>query len=214
MSSYNPVYHHEDLEIVERKRVFQGFFALDKLHLRHRLYAGGWSATFTRELFVRGQAAGVLLYDPTRDQVVLVEQFRVGMIDAMRPDGSRQSPWALELVAGMVDTGESAAQMAVREVTEETGLQIAHTEFICQYFNSPGGSDESISLYYAEVDASLASGVHGLPEENEDIRVVVLTRQQAMAALHAGQINNAMAIIALQWLQIRCLSAVPGCEVM
>lgn len=213
MSSYDPVYQHGDFEILERKRVFQGFFALDKLQVRHRLYAGGWSAPFSRELFVRGKAAGVLLYDPVRDEVVMVEQFRVGMIDAMTAQGRRQSPWALELVAGMVDQHESAAQMAVREVAEETGLNILSAEWIGQYYNSPGGSDECISLFYAEVDASLAGGVHGLPEENEDIRVVVLTREQAMSALNTGLINNAMAIIALQWLQLRLLAAAhPGKE--
>lgn len=213
MSSYEPIYHHTDVEVLERKRVFQGFFALDKLQLRHRLYAGGWSASFTRELFVRGNAAGVLLYDPARDEVVMVEQFRVGMIDARTPDGHQQSPWALELVAGMVDSSESAAQMAVREVAEETGLVIPAAEFICQYYNSPGGSDECISLYYAEVDAGRAGGVHGLAEENEDIRVVVLTREQALTAVNAGLINNAMAIIALQWLQLRRLSVAQAREV-
>ncbi|HLT63637.1 MAG TPA: NUDIX domain-containing protein [Pseudohongiella sp.] len=206
MSGYDPVYTHGDFEVVERKRVFQGFFAVDQLSLRHRLYAGGWSNTFTRELFVRGQAAGVLLYDPARDNVVMVEQFRVGMIDAATPEGKAQSPWALELVAGMVASDESPAEMALREVAEETGLEISSAEFVCQYYNSPGGSDECISIFYAEVDSSQAEGIHGLPDENEDIRAVVLPREDAMKAMREGHINNAMAIIALQWLQIKCLS--------
>ena len=208
MATQDPVYTHSDCEVLERERVFKGFFSVDKLKLRHKLYEGTWSGVFERELFVRGAAAGVLLYDPVRDQVVLVEQFRVGMIDAEAPDGSKRSPWALELVAGIVGSDESAAQMAVREVTEETGLHAPAVEFICQYYNSPGGSDECISLFYAEVDASIATGIHGLPEENEDIRVVVLPREDAMAAMQSGLVNNAMAIIALQWLQIRHLSTV------
>lgn len=208
MATQDPVYTHNDFEVITRERVFKGFFAVDQIKLRHKLHAGAWSGIFQRELFVRGAAAGVLLYDPVRDQVVMVEQFRVGMIDAEAPDGSKRSPWALELVAGMVDSTESAAQMAVREVAEETGLQVPAVEFICQYYNSPGGSDECISLFYAEVDASLATGIHGLPEENEDIRVVVLPREDAIAAIQSGLINNAMAIIALQWLQIRHLSNV------
>lgn len=202
MAAHLPVYEKSDVEVSERQRVYQGFFAVDKLTLRHRLYAGGWSKPFTRELFLRGRAAGVLLYDPQRDQLVLVEQFRVGILNA-----EQQSPWALELVAGMVDEGESAQEMAGREVLEETGLTIGQSQFICEYYNSPGGCDERISLFYAEVDSADAAGVHGLPEENEDIRVVVLPRMLAVAAMREGLINNAMAIIALQWLQIRMMES-------
>lgn len=202
MAAHLPVYEKSDVEVSERQRVYQGFFAVEKLTLRHRLYAGGWSQSFTRELFLRGRAAGVLLYDPQRDQLVLVEQFRVGMLNA-----EQQSPWALELVAGMVDEGESPQEMAAREVLEETGLTISHSQFICEYYNSPGGCDERISLFYAEVDSANAAGVHGLPEENEDIRVVVLPRMLAVAAMREGLINNAMAIIALQWLEIRIMES-------
>jgi len=202
MTTHLPVYHKNDVEVTERQRVFQGFFAVDKLTLRHRLYAGGWSKPFTRELFLRGRAAGVLLYDPQQDCVVLVEQFRVGMLCA-----EQQSPWALELVAGMVAETESPQEMATREVLEETGLIIGQSQFICEYYNSPGGCDERISLFYAEVDSTEAAGVHGLPEENEDIRVVALPRVMAMNAMRQGLINNAMAIIALQWLQIKVMES-------
>lgn len=202
MSEHLPVFGHSDVEVLERERVFQGFFAIDKISLRHRLYEGGWTQPFVRELFVRGRAAGVLLYDPEKDTVVLVEQFRVGVLSA-----DNQSPWALELVAGIVDAGETPQDMAAREVKEEAGLEISDAQFICEYYNSPGGSDECISLFYAEVDSAHAGGVHGLPEENEDIRVVVVPRTVAMQAISQGLINNAMAIIALQWLQIKKLES-------
>ena len=198
MSAYRPVYDRQDVTIVSRDTAFQGFFAIDRIVLRHRLFAGGWSQDFNRELFRRDQAGGVLLYDPQADKVVLVEQFRVGMLDAMD-----QSPWALELVAGILDDGESARDMARREVTEEAGLRIGEPEFICNYFNSPGGSTERITLLYAEVDASQAGGVHGMADENEDIRVVVLSFDEAWQAFLSGRINNAMAIIALQWLRLK-----------
>lgn len=202
MSEHLPVFGHNDVELLERQRVFQGFFAIDKITLRHRLYEGGWTQPFVRELFVRGRAAGVLLYDPVKDAVVLVEQFRVGVLSS-----ANQSPWALELVAGIVDAGETAREMAAREVKEEAGLDISDAQFICEYYNSPGGSDECISLFYAEVDSARAGGIYGLPHENEDIRVVVLSRQLAMQGVQQGLINNAMAIIALQWLQIRRLES-------
>lgn len=203
MSQHLPVFGHNDVEVLERERVFQGFFAIDKITLRHRLYAGGWTQPFVRELFIRGRAAGVLLYDPAKDAVVLVEQFRVGVMSA-----THQSPWALELVAGIVDAGETPRDMAAREVKEEAGLDINDAHFICEYYNSPGGSDECISLFYAEVDSAEAGGIYGLPDENEDIRVVVVPRTEAMRAIQQGLINNAMAIIALQWLQIRKLESV------
>lgn len=203
MSSYDPVFDRQDVTIVSRDTAFQGFFAIDRIVLRHRLFAGGWSNEFQRELFMRHQAAGVLLYDPALDKVVLVEQFRVGMMDALD-----QNPWALELVAGIIDEGEQADAMARREVTEETGLVLApdcNPQFICNYFNSPGGSTERITLFYAEVDASQAGGIHGMADENEDIRVLVLSFDEAWQAFESGRINNAMAIIALQWLKLKRL---------
>jgi ADP-ribose pyrophosphatase len=202
MSEHLPVFGNSDAEVLERQRAFQGFFAIDKLTLRHRLYEGGWSDAFVRELIIRNRAAGVLLYDPAKDAVVLVEQFRVGMLSA-----DNHSPWALELIAGFVDEGETPQDMAVREAKEEADLDICDAQFICEYYNSPGGSNERISLFYAEVDSSTAGGIHGLPDENEDIRVVVISRTEALDAIQRGLINNAMAIIALQWLQIRKLES-------
>ncbi|MDO8909497.1 MAG: NUDIX domain-containing protein [Pseudohongiella sp.] len=202
MSEHLPVFGSSDVEVLERVRVFQGFFAIDKITLRHRLYEGGWTQPFMRELFVKGRAAGVLLYDPGKDAVVLVEQFRIGMSVT-----DSQSAWAIELVAGFVEADETPLDMAAREVKEEAGLDISEAQFICEYYNSPGGSDERISLFYAEVDSSTAGGVHGLADENEDIRVLVLSRAEAINAIQQGSINNAMAIIALQWLQIRKLES-------
>jgi len=203
--TYKPVFSRSDVEIVARETAFQGFFSVQRLTLRHRLYKGGWSESFTRELFCRGRAAGVLLHDPKRDQLVLVEQFRVGQIDE-----TDRAPWALELVAGMLDANESIEQMAMREVQEETGLSISNLRFICDYYNSPGGSDERISVFYAQVDAANAGGVFGLDEEHEDIKVVVLSVSEAIDLLSQGVIDNAMAIIALQWLQLHHSSLLSG----
>jgi ADP-ribose pyrophosphatase len=206
MPSYVPIFNAQDVDILHRETAFQGFFAIDRIVLKHRLYQGGWSQPFTRELFRRNRAAGVLLYDPIREQLVMVEQFRVGVLDT-----PQHNPWVLELVAGIVDSDESTAAMAVREVQEETGLKVDNLQFICEYFNSPGGSTECISLFYGTVDASLASGIHGLAEENEDIRVVVVPLTDAWQLLAEGRINNAMAIIALQWLRLR-LAGTTDCD--
>ena len=195
-----PEFGAQDLDVVQRTPGYRGFFSIDKVILKHRLYAGGWSPPFTRELFLRDPAAGVLLYDPDRDQLVLVEQFRIGALQDAENQGS--SPWLLEIVAGIMAPDESATQLSRREAQEEAGCEILDMVHITDYYNSPGGSNERISLYCGRVDASSAGGIHGLEEENEDIRALVLSFEEAWQALQDGRMNNAMAIIAMQWLYI------------
>lgn len=195
-----PEFGAQDFEVVQTTSGYRGFFAIDKVLLKHRLYAGGWSPHFTRELFLRDPAAGVLLYDPDRDQLVLVEQFRVGALMEAQSRGT--SPWLLEIVAGIMAPEENGAELSRREAMEEAGCDIQDLVHITDYFNSPGGSNERISLYCGRVDASAAGGIHGLEEENEDIRALVLSFDEAWQALQQGRMNNAMAIIALQWLYI------------
>jgi ADP-ribose pyrophosphatase len=195
-----PEFGAQDLEVVQRTPGYRGFFAIDKVVLKHRLYAGGWSPPFTRELFLRDPAAGVLLYDPDCDQLVLVEQFRIGALQDAENQGV--SPWLLEVVAGIMAPEESAVDLSRREAKEEAGCDIQDLIHITDYYNSPGGSNERISLYCGRVDASSAGGIHGLEEENEDIRALVLSFDEAWQALQEGRMNNAMAIIAMQWLYI------------
>jgi ADP-ribose pyrophosphatase len=134
-----------------------------------------------------------LLFDPQRDELVMVRQFRIGMLD------QEPSPWPLELVAGLVDTEESLEEVAIREIHEETGLVATELLPICEYYNSPGASSEKVSLFCARVDASQAGGYHGLRHEHEDIEVLSLDAAEALAALDSGIFNNAMSMIALQW---------------
>jgi ADP-ribose pyrophosphatase len=154
------------------------------------------SPWLTRELFERGHAAAVLPYDPVLDQVVLLEQFRIGAL--MAPGG----PWLLEIVAGIIEPGETAAAVVQREMLEEAGCHLLALEPICDYLVSPGGTSERISLYCGRVDASGAGGIHGLAEEGEDIRVSAVSFAEAMALLASGRLNSASPIIALQWLQM------------
>ena len=200
MTTHQSDYGLDDVALVRRTAGYRGFFSIDKIRLRHRLFAGGWSREFERELFMRGHAAGVLLYDPELDKVVLVEQFRIGAIEAAQRDG--KSPWLLEIVAGVIDSGETAETLARREAQEEAGCRINELVPITEYYSSPGGSDEVISLFCGRVDASHAGGIHGVEEENEDIRVVVLSSDEAWQDMLDGRMNNAMTIIALQWLAI------------
>ncbi len=196
-SNLNPEFGREDVKVHSRKPLHEGYLRVEELMLSHRLFAGGDSGPFRRELIVRPRGVGLLLYDPPRRRAVLVRQFRVGMIDEGR------SPWLLELVAGMVDPGEDPIAVARRECREESGLEPAELIPICQYYNSPGVGNEHISLFCGRVDSSAAGGIHGLAGENEDIEVVVMAFDDLVAAVEDGRINNAMTIIAVQWLRLR-----------
>lgn len=190
------VYTQADVQVSSRSTDRQGFIPVDVIHLRHRLFAGGWSDQIRRELAVRNPAVGVLLYDPDRDAVVMVRQFRTGAL------AGAQSPWLLEIVAGIAADGETAAEVVRREALEEANCRITDLLPVHDYFSSPGWTNEKASIFCARVDAGQTGGVHGLDEEHEDILVVTLPFDEAVAALHAGSINNAMSIIALQWLQL------------
>ncbi|MDX1367256.1 NUDIX domain-containing protein [Pseudomonas sp.] len=184
------------VQIIEREVCFRGFYSLDRLHLRHLQFSGEMGPTLSRELFIRHDAVCVLPYDPQRDEVVLIEQFRVGAM------GKSASPWLLELVAGLIDTDEQPEQVALREAVEEADLALTSLWPITQYFPSPGGSDERVYLYLGRCNSQGAGGVHGLAEEGEDIRVHVLPLGDALDAVKDGRINNAASIIALQWLAL------------
>jgi len=186
----------DDVEILERTAVFQGYFRVDRYRLRHRLHAGGWSAPMSREVFERGHAVCVLPYDPGRDEVVLIEQFRVGAYAA------GFDPWLIEIVAGIVDPGETATDVAHREMREEAGLAVAALMPICRYLVSPGGTSESVEIFCGRVDAGKAGGIFGLDQEHEDIRVMRVPAAEALGWLEAGRIVNAATVIALQWLAL------------
>jgi len=198
---YKPSFNQLDVRIAHRETVYQGFYQVEKLKLQHRLFQGNWSKELLRELVGRLPAVAVLMYDANADQVVLIEQFRVGAMD--HEDG----PWQLEMVAGMIDTVETPEQVAVRECEEESGAIIDQNdlELVCKYLVTSGGSNETLAIYCAPVDASQLGGVHGLPTEGEDIKVCVLERQMLGQMLEQGMLTNAATIIAAQWLNLHYL---------
>jgi ADP-ribose pyrophosphatase len=185
-----------EFEILEKIIGYRGFFSLERYRLRHQLFSGGWTPEISRECLERGHAVAVLPYDPRRDQVVLIEQFRIGAL------ALPQGPWLLEIVAGIIGPSEAKLDVARREALEEAGCQLFDIVPIGEYLVSPGSSSETISVYCARVDASQAGGVHGLTEEHEDIRVHVLALEEALNLLGSGAIFSATPIIALQWLAL------------
>ncbi len=199
MSSSQPspiTFDAKDVEMIAREPLYKGFFSLVRYRFRHRLFDGGMSSEVCREIFERGHAVALLPYDAKHDSVVLVEQLRIAALD------TSTSPWLLELVAGIIEPGESTEEVARREAQEEAGIDVGRCKPITRYLASPGGTSERLSVMVGEVDSSTAKGIHGLAEENEDIRVHVVSREQAYRWVEEGVIDNAASIIALQWLQL------------
>jgi len=186
----------ESVQILETDTPFTGFFRIDRYTLRHRTHAGGWSAPMTREVFERGHAVAVLPYDPVRDEVVLIEQFRPGALAGGMP------PWQIEVVAGIIEPGEAPEDVARRETEEESGLETRSLIPISHYLATPGGSSETIRLYCGLIDASDAGGLHGLAHENEDIYARAMAFDAAFALLGQGPADNAPTVIGLTWLAL------------
>lgn len=183
-----------DVDIEQREVCHQGFLRLERLTLTHGRFDGGRTPILKREVLVRGPAVAVLPYDPVRDEVVLIEQFRAGALVAGEP------AWMIEIVAGIAQDGEDAAEVARRETLEETGLAVAALEPVARFMPSPGGSSEVVRVYVGRVDAEGAGGVHGVDDEHEDIRVFRLPAAEAFAMLDDGRIDTAITLIGLHWL--------------
>lgn len=196
MGNITQQFGRDDCELIACKPCYTGFFRIDRYQFRHKLFAGGWSPTIEREIFIRADATCVLPYDPVEGTVVLLEQFRAPVI------GRSQSPWLIELVAGMNEEGEQPEEVAVREAKEEADLELLALEPILEYLATPGGSSEKVYLYCAKISSIGVKGIHGLEDENEDIKVHVVSLASAMEMVASGLINNAAAIISLQWLSM------------
>ncbi len=192
-----------DYKISRKENLYKGFFQLNRYSIANELFSGGFSKTYTREIFERGNAAAILLLDEQRDKLVLVEQFRPGAI------GTELNPWLIETVAGIVEPNESPEEVVVREAYEESGAEVMRLRKICDYLVSPGGTTERIWLFIGEIDSQNIPEFAGLEEENEDIKVHCVAVDEAFSWLDSGKINNAMSIIALQWLKLIRLSKTP-----
>lgn len=179
----------------EKTTPYQGFFQVDRYKLKHQKYGGGWSSVIVRELLERGHTVAVLPYDPERDNVVLVEQFRIGAYAAGR------EPWLSEAIAGIIDSGEKAEGVAYREALEEANCKITELIKIGEFVMSPGGSSETTTMFCGRVDSRGVGGVHGLAHEGEDILARVVPLEEALKCLGEGRTVSAYAAIPLLWLQ-------------
>ncbi|ASG08232.1 ADP-ribose diphosphatase [Vibrio anguillarum] len=191
---YN-IFTPQDVDVISKETLFQGFFRMVKYRFKHKLFEGGWSEEIEREMFERGHAAAMLPYDPARDEVVIIEQIRVGALE-------HAHPWQLEIIAGVIDPNETSEQVIRREAMEEAGIEVNRIEKISSYYPSSGGCSELLDVFVGEIDATQAKGVHGLDYEGEDIKVHVMSREEAYRLVKNGQIENGASIIALQWLEL------------
>jgi ADP-ribose pyrophosphatase len=191
-----PPLPHETVELVGHEVAFQGYFRVGRYFFRHGLYQGGQSAVLRREVFERGHAAAVLPYDPLRDEVVLIRQFRAGAYVAKR------HPWSWEIVAGIIEHDESPEELVRREAVEEAALEIKDVIAMHDVVVSPGACSETCACFLGRVDTTNAGGIFGLESEGENILVKVLPFAEARAMLERDEIGNAIGVIALQWLAL------------
>ena len=179
----------------EKTTPYNGFFQVDRYKFKYQKCEGGWSSVVVRELFERGHTVAVLPYDPERDKVVLIEQFRIGAYAA------GLEPWLSEAIAGIIDFGEKAEEVAHREALEEANCKLSELIKIGEFLMSPGGSSETTAMFCGRVDSRGVGGIHGLAHEGEDILARVLPLEEALRDLAVGKIVSAYAVIPLLWLQ-------------
>lgn len=180
-----------DYRILGKSRPYNGFFKMDSVRIKHEAFDGS-TITVERECMERGDAVVVVLYDKNRDEVLLLEQFRIG------PTAREDNPWLIECVAGMLHPNEDPLECARRECVEEAGYEPKLLKPLGSYYVSPGGTSERIFLYMSEVDATRPVGKGGgLDSEHEDIRVFWVKREKALAMIHDGRINSSGPMLAL-----------------
>jgi ADP-ribose pyrophosphatase len=192
----NPNLPNETVELVRQEVAFQGYFKVGRYFFRHGLHQGGMSGVISREVFERGQAGAVLIYDPQRDEVVLIRQFRAGAYVA------RHHPFTWETVAGIIEEGETAEVMVRREAVEEAGLAVTDVGQMHYIMLTPGACSDSGRLFLGRADTTGAGGIFGLESEGENILVKVLPFAEAYAMLERDEIDNAVTVVALQWLAL------------
>lgn len=199
-----PEFSADDVELLSRKRTFSGYFAVDQYRLRHRRHDGGWTQPIQREVFVSGDAVVVLPYDPVRDEVVLIEQFRIGPYANMQ-GANAQEAWLMETIAGRFEPDEAPEEVARREALEEAGCHLGQFFPMGAYYQSPGCLAEKIHYFCAITDTDGIGGIHGCDHEDEDIRVAVLKREVALRGVAEGRVSNVTLAFALQWLELNRL---------
>lgn len=186
-----------EIDLIKHRQPYAHFFSVEEFDLRFPRFDGTTSPVITRATFVSADAVTVLPYDPLRDRVLLVEQFRAG------PYGRGDSnPWQLEAIAGRIDPGESPEDCARREAVEEAGLTLGPLIPVANFYPSPGAKTEFIYAYVALTDLpDGAAGVFGVEDEAEDIRGHLIDFSGLMDLVASGEVQNGPLLVTTLWLQ-------------
>ena len=189
-------YNNDQVKIQSREYLFRGFIQVEKVNLSHRLFnQREFTPVMQRELIHRPEAAGVLIYNDAQQKFALIEQFRVGAMD------DADSPWQLEVIAGVLDGNESAESCIRRESLEESGCEIDQLQHLFSFYPSAGACSELFHLYSAEAHLPEQGGVFGMPDEGENIQLHIIDYREIATLMSNGRLKNAPVIMALQWLQ-------------
>ena len=180
-------------KIINKKNIYDGFFKMNEITLKYKKYDGSWSNNVKRELFGGAQVSAVLPYDPVKKEIVLIQQFRPGTIF------KDVDNYLNEIVAGIIDDGESPEIAAKRECLEETGCKIKKLIPIQGYFPAPGSSQSFYHLFIGEIKTFEGKRVMGLKNENEDILVKSFKIEEIKEKLYRGEFINGLTLVALQW---------------
>lgn len=181
-----------DWKIHQKELAYNGHFKLTKYELSHEKYNGETTPLLHRELVERNDAVAMVAYDPVTDEIVLVEQFRMGAI-------TEEQPWLIEIVAGLIEAGESPEEVTIRESQEEIGCKPSELIKIAGFYTSPGGNSEWIHLYIGKISVEELADSGGLKEEGEDIKITVVPASDVSYMLSTGEVRSGIAIVGLQW---------------
>ena len=190
---------NSNFKIISKKNLYKGFFKMNEVTLKYKKYNGKWSKDLKRELFGGAQVSAVLPYDPVKNEIILIQQFRPGTISR------NLNNYLIEIVAGMIDPGEKPETAAKRECLEETGCEVKKIIPIQGYFPAPGSSESFYHLFLAEIETFKGTRVMGLESENEDILVKSFKVEEVREKMKNGEILNGVALIALQWFFLNFL---------
>ena len=180
-------------KIINKKNLYKGFFNLNKYQFIHQKHDGNWTNEVEREIFSGAHVSTLLPYDPIKKEIILIKQFRAGVISRYDDD------YLYEIVAGIIDNNEKPEETAKRECLEETGCEVNKIKTIQSYFPAPGSSESYYHLFLGEVNSFKGKRIMGLKNENEDILVKAFKVDHVRKMLKNKQIINGLTLIALQW---------------
>ena len=190
---------NKKIEITDTKILSSSYYTLKKVTYNY-LDSKGRVLSHSREVYDRGNGAGVLLYNKEKGRVLLVKQFRMPTYLNGNEDGM-----LIEVCAGLLDEADPDACI-IREIKEETGYEVGEVQRVYESYMSPGVVTELLYLYVAAYDERMKKGEGGgVADEQEDIELLELSMDEAMQMVRTGGIRDAKTIMLLQYAYINKL---------